>query len=152
MLGNTKATGSHSSSYKNKTCFITSYITRALPGLSLGSDIYYNTYPHKYEEGSVCSPAFQEKKNPWSITELIVLPKSHIQELKTTFSTNPDLIPGLLFFIHLLCGLMLNAKADAHKITSSLLSPFKECSPWTRPATNKSSIPSFLLNFLLQLS
>lgn len=80
----------------------------------LGSDIYiyYGMYPHKYEEGSVCSPAFQKKKT---------LKYNRINSLTKVphpGSTNPDLlIPGLLFFIHLLCDLMLNVKADANKIT-----------------------------------
>lgn len=45
-------------------------------------------------------------------------PKSHIQEVEATFSINPHLlIPGLLFFILLLCDLTLNGQVEANTIT-----------------------------------
>lgn len=79
-------------------------------------------------------------------------PKSHIQEVEATFTINPHLlIPGLLFFILLLCGLTRHGQVEANKITflcCTLLTPCKEHSHET---SSTSSALRFLLSIFLQL-
>lgn len=89
----------------------------------------------------------------WSTIELLMSPKSHIQEVEAAFSMNPHLlIPGLLFFILLLCDLTLHGQVEADKITFlcwTLLPRAKNA--LTEPVLHKSRTPSFLLSVFLQL-
>lgn len=79
-------------------------------------------------------------------------PKSHIQEVEATFSINPHLlIPGLLFFILLLCDLTLNGQVEANTITflcCTLSQPLQRMlslnQSYTSPALPVSSLVFFL--------
>lgn len=79
-------------------------------------------------------------------------PKPHIQEVEAAFSINPHLlIPGLLFFILLLCDLTLHGQVEADKITFlcwTLLPPQRTLSLnqfYTSPALPVSSLVSVFL-------
>lgn len=93
------------------------------------------------------------REENWSTIELM-LPNSHTLEVKVAFSINPHLlIPGPLFFIHLLCDLPLNGKVEANKMAFLCYTLFSNPSKnvLTEPVLHKSGTPSFLLNFFLQL-
>lgn len=85
--------------------------------------------------------------------ELLMLPKSHIQEVEATFSINPHLlIPGLLFFILFLCNLTV-AKWRLTKSLSCVVlffsTPAKNA--LTEPVLHKTGTPRLLLSIFLQL-